>query len=239
MRKIFAGILISLPVLLLVGVIWVSTRGLTYDHTPERDRTSYFLRTDSLVSASDAGKRVDVLRDVILQHIASNGAYIISRSDSRMLALNILAAILAGLSSAIILSHSQMVRRWISWLTVFVIVAMYGLDVHTLDLKFRFDKKTQKLENTLDSLLSLDHTHTYWINLSSTSIEHNSSDYARRWKRKIELSLRPNLEQVTYYFIPLFILSLVLAWSQTVPAYKGLRKQSPGLGDRKRIGRSA
>lgn len=54
--------------------------------------------------------------------------------------------ILAGLASAIVLAQTVSIRAWISWITVFIVVAMYGLDVHTLDLTRSIRKEGSKTD---------------------------------------------------------------------------------------------
>lgn len=84
--------------------------------------------------------------------------------------------------------------------------------------------------------MRLEKGNQYWTDLVFDSKEIDSLEYADRRERKIQRASKPNLEQVVYYFVPLFLLSVTLLFFQAFPAIRDWGDQRNLVT---RVGRSA
>lgn len=185
------------------------------DEAPVATSDTFFSQKDSLATSSDLARgQVRMLTDIVLQHQATWAQMYATREDLRMQVRNFYAVIFAGLLSAALIAEGS--RKAIGNIVLIMATLMYALDVHMLDNMKRQEPDGIKLLNTLQQLIRVAPDNTRWYSLTiGNKCPEKDKSWDNRWTNvtfprlwgKLIRALKPNFEQIVFYFVPILLLA--------------------------------
>ncbi|TSA16821.1 hypothetical protein D4R75_13065 [bacterium] len=126
-----------------------------------------------------------------------------TKAQTRLFYAAILAAVIAFFSLRGGNSHPVIVV-----VPMVLIVSMYVLEIHQDDLNRRSFDYYHAETNAIETLVDLNPTDTTWYRKEGDTIQHVvDSVHNTRVARKIQAAFHPSLDQIIFYFIPLFLVT--------------------------------
>ncbi len=173
------------------------------------DSTQFVLR-------SERGVRISLLSEVILQHESTHAQWQSARESERMQARLSFVGVMAVLLATILRPGRVKDKPNMLLIAVTLFAGFYLFDVHMVYQGDRQDHVKGALDTTIIQLskMSLSDSTLYYIDYSKLNAYLKNKGQNTRQKKLLN-SLRPDLSQMAFYYMPLIIfIGLHLSFGQ-------------------------
>jgi hypothetical protein len=162
------------------------------------------------VSIAKIDTRVRFLSEIVLQHESSSGQDQMAHQSERMQTHLSYIGLFAVLFISFLPSKHLIARSAIVLTATVFFLSFYFYDIHTVDLNLRQRYGKGCIDTTVFILSRINLTDSTWYNIDYQRITvRDDSMHTRSFSRKLGNSIRPDLSQVSFYFVP-FTVILVL-----------------------------
>ncbi len=206
-RSLFKRILLIIFPFIVWGIFFIF---FNYDFEKKFPRPDSLLYINTIDSTSSiiVLNHNQFLSNTLLQHLSLASQDKLAQDDSRIQTRLFYAAILTALISFILSDKNKNNRnkKGKIILTISVIILMYLLDVHLLDLGWRKHQASITISKTKDSLQNTPNT-TNWYKIDFNKLyDFNKKQECDHIGRKLCRLIKPEFAQMIFYIIPLCIL---------------------------------
>lgn len=146
--------------------------------------------------------------EFLIQWVVIENEGIATRESSLMQMRGFYAIIVAALISVVLVRDKQ-VSRTAALILMSIIVIMYTLEVHQIDLNKRYNQKVSVYSRDVLTLAETPDQNKTWFKVDDTSLESQMTQagfWMARWPRVILTALRPEVDQLALYVFPFLVL---------------------------------
>jgi len=163
--------------------------------------------TTRFVKIEDQQKRINYLSKIALQHQSDNAQDQTTRGIERMQTRLAFIALFAVLLISFLRTKKIMGRFVITMITLSLSMSIYFYDIHTVDLNLRQTYNKGCIDITILTLSKITLSDSTWYNFDyKKTQEFDSSKHTDSFLRKLSYSIRPDLSQISFYFLPVTIM---------------------------------
>jgi len=163
--------------------------------------------TTRFIKIEDQQKRINYLSEIALQHQSDNAQDQTTRGMERMQTRLAFIALFAILLISFLRAKKIKGRAVVTIITLSLTISIYFYDIHTVDLNLRQTYNKGCIDITLLALSKITLSDSTWYNFDyKKTQEFDSSKHTDSFLRKLSYSIRPDLSQISFYFIPVTIM---------------------------------
>jgi hypothetical protein len=200
---IFAWIvIIMIAIIIFINIFWPRNPIYPGVSLLKPDKTTHF------VLSTDRNERVKYLSNIILQQQSSYDQSSMALESQRMQTRLSFIALFAFLLIPFLTKKKKSnVRVSIVCILGIFFISFYYYDVQTVDHIDRQNYKMQSIFNTVVALSNIKPTDSIRYELDFNRLnKFENFMHAHSFKRKFGYLFRPDLSQISFYFLPFFVL---------------------------------
>jgi hypothetical protein len=213
----------SMLIFAILTLLIITVYGLIYhalNYNLPKESSSFLIKVDtSFIETNVAKERLHALTEIVLQGQANEIVYSTNLENRRMQTRLFYMAILAGLFSAIFINYKQL--NYGSSIALSAIVLMFTMYYYDVRMEYQSNQRIpniQIFQNTIDSIVVLDSNVQHWYSLDPSVSKISNGNFIDGLLKRLVMMIRPSIEQVLYYFIPLILLlTIALLRKYTLP----------------------
>lgn len=189
------------------------------------------------VSIAKIDARVRFLSEIVLQHESSSAQDQMAHESERMQTRLSFIGLLAVLFISFLSSKHVIARSAIVLTAMVFFFSFYFYDIHTVDLDLRESYSKGCIDTTVFILSRINLTDSTWYNIDYHRIPvRDDSMHTRSFSRKLGNSIRPDLSQISFYFVPFNVMLVLYIFYPISRDKRTDRRRLTSLVSRKSIG---